>query len=54
VASALKAAKSNFEEAIRKDPSFALAYAGLADTYFYLADQSQLAPDQAYMSANRH
>ena len=53
VASALKAAKSNFEEAIRKDPSFALAYAGLADTYFYLADQSQLAPDQAYVSAKQ-
>ncbi len=52
-ASALKAAKSNFEEAIRKDPSFALAYAGLADTYFYLADQSQLAPDQAYKSAKQ-
>ena len=50
---ALKTAKSNFEEAIRKDPSFALAYAGLADTYFYLADQSQLAPDQAYMSAKQ-
>ena len=50
---ALKTAKSNFEEAIRKDPSFALAYAGLADTYFYLADQSELPPDEAYKSAKQ-
>ena len=50
---ALKTAKNNFEEAIRKDPSFALAYAGLADAYFYLADQSELPPDQAYKSAKQ-
>jgi len=48
---ALNTAKSNFEEAIRRDPSFALAYAGLADTYFYLADQSGTPSDSAYKSA---
>ena len=30
-------AKSYFEESIRKDPSFAEAYSGLADAYLYLA-----------------
>jgi len=52
-ASALNKAKSDFEEAIRKDPSFALAYAGLADTYVYLmfTGQSELPPDRAYKSA---
>lgn len=33
----LKKAQHLFEEAIQKDPNFALAYAGLADTYVYLA-----------------
>ena len=52
-AAALKIAKSNFEEAIQRDPSFGLAYAGLADTYVFLAftGQSELPPDRAYKSA---
>lgn len=33
----LKAAKSYFEESIRKDPNFALAYSGLADSELFLA-----------------
>lgn len=33
---ALNKAKHSFEEAISKDPGFAPAYSGLADTYFYL------------------
>src|SRR5215467_15895142 len=49
--SALNAAKSNFEESIRKDPSFALAYSGLADSYVYLAFFGELPPDRAYKSA---
>jgi TolB-like protein len=31
----LKSAKRYFEEAIDKDPGYALAYSGLADSYFY-------------------
>jgi TolB-like protein/DNA-binding winged helix-turn-helix (wHTH) protein/Flp pilus assembly protein TadD len=52
-ASALKTAKSDFEESIRKDSSFALAYSGLADSYVYLAfsGQGELSPDRAYKSA---
>ena len=33
----LKAAKGYFEESIRKDPNFALAYSGLADSELFLA-----------------
>jgi len=47
----LKKAKSYFEESIQKDPNFALAYAGLADTYVYLAFANALPKDQAYQSA---
>jgi TolB-like protein/DNA-binding winged helix-turn-helix (wHTH) protein/Flp pilus assembly protein TadD len=49
----LNLAKSYFEESIRKDPGFALAYSGLADSYVYLAffRQGQLSPDRAYRSA---
>ena len=32
----LNQAKANFEEAIRKDPSFSPAYSGLAESYIYL------------------
>lgn len=51
--SALNTARTDFEESIRKDPSFALAYAGLADTYVFLAfsDHGELPPDRAYRSA---
>ena len=51
VASALNTAKSSFEESIRKDPSFALAYSGLANTYVYLGFLGEMPPDRAYKSA---
>jgi TolB-like protein/DNA-binding winged helix-turn-helix (wHTH) protein/Flp pilus assembly protein TadD len=53
MAEPLNMAKSYFEESIRKDPSFALAYSGLADSYVYLAffGQGQVPPDRAYKSA---
>ena len=47
----LKKAQSYFEESIQKDPNFALAYAGLADTYVYSAFAGVLQKDQAYRSA---
>ncbi len=47
----LKRAQSYFEESIQKDPKFALAYAGLADTYVYLAFAGALTRDQGYRSA---
>jgi TolB-like protein/DNA-binding winged helix-turn-helix (wHTH) protein/Tfp pilus assembly protein PilF len=47
----LKKAQRCFEESIQKDPNFALAYAGLADTYVYLAFAGALQKDQAYQSA---
>jgi TolB-like protein/DNA-binding winged helix-turn-helix (wHTH) protein/Tfp pilus assembly protein PilF len=47
----LKKAQRYFEESIQKDPSFALAYAGLADTYVYMAFAGALQKDQAYRSA---
>ena len=50
-ADSLKKAQRYFEESIQKDPSFALAYAGLADTYVYLAFAGALQKDQAYKSA---
>jgi TolB-like protein/Tfp pilus assembly protein PilF len=47
----LKKAQRYFEESVQKDPKFALAYAGLADTYVYLAFAGTLQKDQAYRSA---
>lgn len=47
----LRKAQHLFEEAIQKDPNFALAYAGLADTYVYLAFAEALPKDAAYHSA---
>jgi len=47
----LRKAQRDFEESIQKDPNFALAYAGLADTYVYLAFVGALPRDQAYRSA---
>ncbi len=49
----LKKAQRYFEESIRKDPNFALAYAGLADTYVYLAFAGALQRDQAYRLAKQ-
>jgi TolB-like protein/DNA-binding winged helix-turn-helix (wHTH) protein/Flp pilus assembly protein TadD len=47
----LKAAQRLFEESIRKDPNFALAYSGLADSYVYLGFSHQLSPELAERSA---
>lgn len=47
----LKLAKSYFEQSIRKDPDFALAYTGLADSYVYLAFYGGMPPGTAYKSA---
>jgi TolB-like protein/DNA-binding winged helix-turn-helix (wHTH) protein/Flp pilus assembly protein TadD len=47
----LKRAQGYFEESLQKDPKFALAYAGLADTYVYLAFAGALNRDHAYRSA---
>ncbi len=47
----LNMAKGYFEESIRKDPGFALAYSGLADSYVYLAFFRQLSPEGAYRPA---
>jgi TolB-like protein/DNA-binding winged helix-turn-helix (wHTH) protein/Tfp pilus assembly protein PilF len=47
----LRLAKSYFEQSIRKDPNFALAYSGLADSYVYLAFYGGMSPGAAYKSA---
>jgi TolB-like protein/DNA-binding winged helix-turn-helix (wHTH) protein/Tfp pilus assembly protein PilF len=49
----LRKAQGYFEEAIQKDQNFALAYAGLADTYVYLAFSGALQKDAAYQSAKQ-
>jgi TolB-like protein/DNA-binding winged helix-turn-helix (wHTH) protein/Tfp pilus assembly protein PilF len=51
--SSLKKAQQDFEESIQKDPNFALAYAGLADTYVYLVFTGALQKDPAYRSAKQ-
>ena len=40
-----------FEEAIKRDPKFALAYSGLADSYVVLVDHGYLAPTEGYAKA---
>jgi TolB-like protein/DNA-binding winged helix-turn-helix (wHTH) protein/Tfp pilus assembly protein PilF len=47
----LRKAQHYFEDSLQHDPNFALAYAGLADTYVYLAFAEALPRDQAYRSA---
>jgi hypothetical protein len=42
-----------FEDAIQEDPNFALAYAGLADTYVYLAYDGAMPKEQAYATAKK-
>jgi len=51
VTASLNKAKGYFEEAVRKDPGFAQAYAGLANTYVYLAFSQEWPRDGAYASA---
>jgi serine/threonine protein kinase/tetratricopeptide (TPR) repeat protein len=48
---ALKKAMSHFEQVIRKDPNYALAYAGLADCYSMLAQVYVLPPKEAFPKA---
>ena len=47
----LKQAIHYFEEAVRLDPSYAPAYAGMADAYDELADLTYLAPTEAFPKA---
>jgi DNA-binding winged helix-turn-helix (wHTH) protein/TolB-like protein/Flp pilus assembly protein TadD len=47
----LKTAVEFFNEAVRKDPNYALAYAGLADAYSLLSDYSGALPDETYPKA---
>jgi tetratricopeptide (TPR) repeat protein len=49
----LHKAQHLFEESIKKDPNLALAYAGLADTYVYLAFDGALPRDEASRSAKK-
>jgi TolB-like protein/Tfp pilus assembly protein PilF len=42
-----------FSEAVEKDPSYALAYVGLADSYSLLSEYSGLPPKEAYPKAKR-
>jgi TolB-like protein/DNA-binding winged helix-turn-helix (wHTH) protein/Tfp pilus assembly protein PilF len=49
----LRKAQHLFQESIQKDPNFALAYAGLADTYVYLAFAGALPRDEASQSARK-
>lgn len=42
---------SYFEQAIRSDPNFALAYAGLADSYNLLDDWGKIAPRDSFPKA---
>jgi TolB-like protein/DNA-binding winged helix-turn-helix (wHTH) protein/Tfp pilus assembly protein PilF len=41
----------HFKEAIRRDPSYALAYAGMADSYIMLANWGLASPGEAYAKA---
>jgi TolB-like protein/DNA-binding winged helix-turn-helix (wHTH) protein len=47
----LHMAKTYFEEAVQKDPGFALAHSGLADAYLYSAIFRQVPPESAYRPA---
>lgn len=49
----MKAAQNYFQESIRKDPNFAPAYAGLADSYLYLSFDRELSPESAYGPAQQ-
>jgi serine/threonine-protein kinase len=50
-AEGLKKGISYFNEAVEKDPSYALAYVGLADSYSLLSDYGWLPPNEAYPQA---
>jgi len=48
----IKKAQDYFQDAIRKDPNFAAAYAGLADCYLALGSYRRLPPQEAYRYGN--
>lgn len=50
-ADSLKKAQEYFEESIKTDPNFAQPYAGLSNTYIYMAFAGVLKKDQAYRLA---
>lgn len=52
MAEQVRTAQRYFQEAIHKDPDFALAYSGLANSYTYLGLFHQIPPDQAYSAAH--
>jgi TolB-like protein/DNA-binding winged helix-turn-helix (wHTH) protein len=45
---AIKQSQAYFDEAVRKDPGFALAYVGLADSFWDLGSYRWIAPREAY------
>ncbi|NJM53791.1 MAG: tetratricopeptide repeat protein [Blastocatellia bacterium] len=47
----LKTAINYFQQAIQKDPNYALAYSGLADAYSLLSDYSGALPEESYPKA---
>lgn len=47
----LKEAAKHFNNAVSKDPDYALAYVGLADSYSLLADYNAIMPDEGYDKA---
>ncbi len=49
----LRRAIDYFEEAIRKDPTYAAPYAGLADTYILLNEYSDMPPQEAFVKARQ-
>jgi TolB-like protein/DNA-binding winged helix-turn-helix (wHTH) protein/Flp pilus assembly protein TadD len=51
MAQSLNTAKTYFEEAVRKDPGFALAHSGLADAFLYLAIFRHVSPESNYRPA---
>jgi TolB-like protein/Tfp pilus assembly protein PilF len=53
IESELKKAIKHFEQAIELDPAFALAYAGLADSYGVLSAWSECLPAEAFPTAKR-
>ncbi len=53
IESELKKAIKHFEQAIELDPAFALAYAGLADSYGVLSAWSECLPAEAFPTAKQ-
>jgi tetratricopeptide (TPR) repeat protein len=49
----LKRAQEFFTEATDKDPSYALAFAGLSDTYIVMSDYLVMAPREAKLRAEK-